>query len=58
MSKGSYRLFKKNFFEKSESKNIKVFNTKNNPLEIGWISATKDFMLSFLKVLNIYNFKE
>lgn len=45
----SKRLFKKNFFEKNESKNIKVFNVKNNPLEIGWISATKDFILSFFK---------
>lgn len=45
----SKRLFKKNFFEKNESKNTKVFNVKNNPLEIGWISATKDFILSFLK---------
>lgn len=45
----SKRLFKKDFFEKNESKNTKVLNIKNNPLEIGWISATKDFILSFFK---------
>lgn len=47
MVKSNYRLFKKDFFERGKSKGDSVFNIASNPFEIGWISATKDFILSF-----------